>query len=45
MVAVSEEVKLKEYEKAARRLDNALLVCSLSNVVEMCYFFKFYVTV
>lgn len=35
-VAVSEEVKMKEYEKAARRLDNARLVCSLSNVFDPC---------
>ena len=30
VVKVSEEDKLKEYEKAAKRLDNARLVCTLS---------------
>lgn len=31
VVAFSEEDKMKEYEKAAKRLANAKLVCSLSS--------------
>lgn len=30
MVAVSEEDKMKEYEKAAKHLDKARLVCTIS---------------
>lgn len=30
VVAVSEEDKIKEYEKAAKRLDKARLVCTFS---------------
>lgn len=30
VVVVSEEEKMKEYEKAAKRLDKARLVCSIS---------------